>query len=63
MFKANPLVAIQHDGDLSKIEDNTKLNSIVSHEEMTMNEKYKPSYMSKVNCFLFMGTNKPVKNY
>jgi hypothetical protein len=61
VFKTNPLVAIQHDGDLSKIEDNTKLNSIVSHEEMTMNEKYKPSYMSKINCFLFMGTNKPVK--
>src|SRR5690606_12123320 len=31
VFKSNPLVAIQHDGDLSKIEDNTKLNSIVSH--------------------------------
>lgn len=61
VFKSNPLVAIQHDGDLSRIEDNTKLNSIISHEEMTMNEKYKPSYMARVNCFLFMGTNKPVK--
>ena len=61
VFRSNPLVAIQHDGDLSKIEDNTKLNSIISHEEMTMNEKYKPSYMARVNCFLFMGTNKPVK--
>lgn len=61
VFKTNPLVAIQHDGDLSKIEDNTKLNSIISHEEMTMNEKYKPSYMAKVNCFLFMATNRPVK--
>jgi energy-coupling factor transporter ATP-binding protein EcfA2 len=61
VFKSNPLVAIQHDGDLSRIEDNTKLNSIVSHEEMTMNEKYKPSYMSRINSFLFMGTNKPVK--
>ena len=61
VFKGNPLVAIQHDGDLSKIEDNSKLNSIVSHEEMTMNEKYKPSYTAKVNCYLFMGTNKPVK--
>ena len=60
-FKSNPLVAIQHDGDLSKIEDNTKLNSIISHEEMTMNEKYKPSYTAKANCFLFMATNKPVK--
>jgi len=61
VFKSNPLVAIQHDGDLSKIEDNTKLNSIVSHEEMTMNEKYKPSYMARTNCFLFMATNRPVK--
>lgn len=61
VFKNNPLVAIQHDGDLSKINDNTKLNSIVSHEEMTMNEKYKPSYTSRVNAFLFMGTNQPVK--
>ena len=61
VFKHNPLVAIQHDGDLSRIDDNTKLNSIVSHEEMTMNEKYKPSYTARVNSFLFMGTNQPVK--
>lgn len=61
VFKSNPLVAIQHDGDLSKIDDNTKLNSIISHEEMTMNEKYKPSYSARVNAFLFMGTNQPVK--
>lgn len=61
VFKSNPLVAIQHDGDLSRIEDNTKLNSIVSHEEMTMNEKYKPSYTARTNCFLYMATNKPVK--
>jgi energy-coupling factor transporter ATP-binding protein EcfA2 len=60
-FKTNPLVAIQHDGDLSRIEDNTKLNSIVAHEEMTMNEKYRPSYTARSNAFLFMGTNKPVK--
>lgn len=60
-FLSNPLVAIQHDGDLSKIEDNTKLNSIVSHEYMTVNEKYKTQYSSKFNSFLFMGTNKPVR--
>ena len=60
-FKSNPLVAIQHDGDLSRIEDNTKINSIVSHEIMMMNEKYKSSYAARINCFLFMGTNKPVK--
>lgn len=61
VFKDNPLVAIQHDGDLSKISDNTKLNSIVSHELMTMNEKYKASYTARVNSFLFLATNKPVK--
>jgi hypothetical protein len=60
-FKSNPLVAIQHDGDLSRIEDNTRINSIVSHEVMTVNEKFKSTYSSKFNCFLFMGTNKPVR--
>lgn len=60
-FKNNPLVAIQHDGDLSKIEDNTRLNSLVSHEMMTVNEKFKSTYANRFKCFLFMGTNKPVK--
>lgn len=60
-FRSNPLVAIQHDGDLSRIEDNTKLNSIVSHEEMLMNEKFKSAYTIRANCFLFMATNRPVK--
>lgn len=61
VFRSNPLVAIQHDGDLSRIVDNTKLNSIISHEEIPMNEKYKPTYSARVNAFLFMGTNQPVK--
>jgi len=60
-FKSNPLVAIQHDGDLSRIYDNTKLNSIVAHETLTVNEKYKTPFESKSNAFLFMGTNVPVK--
>lgn len=60
-FKTNPLVAIQHDGDLSRIEDNTRLNSLVSHELMTVNEKFKSTYANRFNAFLFMGTNNPVK--
>lgn len=60
-FKLNPLVAIQHDGDLSRIEDNTKLNSLVSHEEMNVNEKFKSQYSMKFCTMLFMGTNKPVR--
>lgn len=61
VFKNNPLVAIQHDGDLSKIEDNTRINSLVSHELMTINEKFKSQYTNRFKCFLFMGTNRPVK--
>jgi len=61
VFRHNPLVAIQHDGDLSRIEDNARLNSIVAHEDMVMNEKYKPSYSSKVGALLFIGSNQPVK--
>lgn len=60
MFRDNPLVSIQHDGDLSRIEDNTKLNSIVSHEEMVVNEKRKSQYTARFNTFIFMGTNRPV---
>ena len=60
-FTCNPLVAIQHDGDLSRIEDNTRLNSLVSHELMNINEKFKRSYPMQFKAFLFMGTNKPVK--
>lgn len=60
-FRSNPLVAIQHDGDLSRIEDNTRLNSLVSHETMLVNEKYSKAYANSFNAFLFLGTNKPVK--
>ena len=60
-FRTNPLVAIQHDGDLSKIEDNTRLNSVTSHERMRVNEKHKSTYEMQFISFLMMGTNKPVK--
>ena len=60
-FRSNPLVAIQHDGDLSRIEDNTRLNSLISHELMTVNEKFRSTYSNRFKAFLFMGTNEPVK--
>ena len=60
-FKTNPLVMLQHDGDLSRIEDNTRLNSVVSHETMMVNEKFKSSYPASFDCFLFLGSNKHVK--
>lgn len=60
-FKHNPLVGIQHDGDLSNIQDNTKINSIVAHEDIPINEKFQTAYSMKIDTFLFMGTNKPVR--
>ena len=60
-FKGNPLVAVDEDGDLSKIEDATELNKIVSHERTQMNEKGKPHYPWLPHCTLFIGSNEPVK--
>lgn len=60
-FKDNPLVAIEGEADLSRIEDNTRINSIASHDEMMINEKFKALYSARFHCFMFMGTNKPVK--
>lgn len=60
-LSTNPLVLIQHDGDLSHIEDNTKLNSIVSHEPVKINAKFKNEWTLKPQSFIFMGTNKPVQ--
>lgn len=60
-LKSNPLVGIQHDGNLSKIDDNTRLNSLISHEDMEVNTKHKSIYTSSFNTFLFVGSNEPVK--
>lgn len=60
-FRSNPLVAIQHDGNLSRIEDNSKLNSLIAHEPLIINEKFKSQYEARFSAFLFMGTNKPVQ--
>jgi hypothetical protein len=61
VFKNYPLVGIQGDGDLSRIQDNARLNSIVSHEPMTINEKFKSAVTDVVHTFLMMGTNSPVQ--
>ena len=61
IFKSNPLVVIEHDGDLSKIQDNSKLNSMVSHEYMQINEKFKPPYSARINAMAMIGSNTAVK--
>lgn len=60
-FASSPLVGIDQDSKLSRIEDNTILNQIVSHDTLEINEKFKALYESSASCFLFMGTNEPVR--
>lgn len=60
-FRDNPVIAYQHDGDLSRIEDNTKLNSIISHEIQPINEKNKSIYQMRITSVLILGTNKEVR--
>ena len=55
------LVAIDQDGDLSRIESNGLLNSVVAHETILINEKGVRRYPKRINAILFVGTNKPVK--
>lgn len=59
-FKDNPLVGICPDADLSKMDKNTTLNTITSHEPTIINEKHKAQYSISVNTFLFRGTNEPI---
>ena len=60
-FSSNPLVGIDHEGDLSKLDDNSKLNILVSHDWVSVNEKFKAPYSTKFNTVLFIGTNRPVR--
>ena len=60
-LKDNPLVAIDGDAKLDRISDNSLLNSLISHEFVTMNEKHKAQYKMKFNSFLFIASNNPVE--
>lgn len=60
-FKDNPLIAIDDDGDLYRIDNNTRLNTIASHESLIVNEKNKAQYAAKFNSVMLIGTNKPVR--
>lgn len=60
-FKNSPIIGIQHDGDLSKMWDNTVLNELSSHETIMINEKGVKQYPIRPKTMLFMATNKSVK--
>lgn len=57
----NPLIAIEDDVELDKIEQNSRLNSIVSHENITVNEKHKKQYQAKFRSMIFVGANREVR--
>lgn len=60
-LKDNPLVAIDHEGKLDKIDNNTILNSIVSHDNLVINVKFAAKYEMRFNTTMFIGSNSPVK--
>jgi len=57
----DPLIAIDADTELNRIESNALMNQLVSHEQLKVNEKFKNRYSKKPICMLMLGTNKPVK--
>lgn len=59
LFKDNPLVAIQDDGKLTKIESPI-INEIISHKRIVVNEKNKRQYSIRSNAVLILATNDPV---
>lgn len=59
-FKENPLIGVDHEGDLSKIKNNSILTSIVSHDHIVMNAKFQKPYKLRLNSTLFIASNQPV---
>ena len=60
-LRNDPLIAIEDDTKLDKISDNTRLNSLISHEPLVVNEKHKTQYENTFHAMLFLGSNKDVK--
>ena len=60
-FRMNPLIAIDDDGDLSKIETNVQLNMVASHASTIINEKNKAQYSICPIAQMWIATNLPVK--
>lgn len=59
-FRNNPLVAIDHEGDLTVATKVGLLNGVVSHDVITMNVKNASAFSIRLRSMLFVATNKPV---
>lgn len=57
----DPVIAFDDDADLSRIDDKTTLNLIVSHEIVRVNAKFKSPFLARPNCILICGTNEPIQ--
>lgn len=60
-LSSDPVLAFDDDADMSRIESNTSLNLIVSHEGVRVNEKFARPFTAYPNCILVCGTNEPVQ--
>lgn len=61
LLASNPLMLYDEDSDLSRVFDNTVLNSLISHEPITIDQKYQSAYNQAIDSFVVLGTNSPVQ--
>lgn len=60
-MKDGPLISIDDDAKLDKLEDNTLLNSVVSHAVLPVNTKHKSIFEQAFNTTVCVGTNTPIQ--
>lgn len=59
-FKSAPLIALDHDGDLSRVVDNATFNNIISHEITTIERKGVDEYSQRIDTMLLLASNTDV---
>ena len=60
-FMHNPLVAIDQDADLSRIDTNQNINKLTAHDRIQINVKGRNLFKIHPRSTLIVGTNDPVK--
>ena len=56
-FAKNPLFAVDPDAKLMKLSATNRMNQVISHDRMLINEKFKSPYVMRVTTMLFMASN------
>lgn len=60
-LRSNSPIAVDHEGNLSRINSNGPLSAVVSHDNMSVNVKFQSPYNERFRTTLFIATNKPVQ--